>query len=340
MIYVQYDSIEHKKLAQERRLITQDELINRLSSVHGDTYDLSKTRIANKDEKNRVIAICKRHGEFSINMYNFLNGQGCGKCAKEKRGRSKEITLDECISRCKNSHGDEYAYDFSAYHGSHSKLRIYCKEHGWFLQEAAKHWMGQGCKLCKKEVHDTKSFIDKSLKKFPNASVDYGMVDYVNSHHKVDLLCRKCGKYFSMTPNDYLNCHSCPRCNISSLEKEVETTLLNNNICFDAQYTNTKLRRLRLDFFIDSINVGIECQGRQHFRQYSFFGGENGFKSIKERDARKKRICDEIGIKLLYFSHCDEHLFLGEEVIKDANKLIDIITEIRNDQKGKKAKVK
>lgn len=72
--------------------MTQCEFIDKLKKVHGDKYNYSITYIGNKENNYKTTAICNIHGEFSINMYNFLNGQGCGECAKIKRSKSKEIT--------------------------------------------------------------------------------------------------------------------------------------------------------------------------------------------------------------------------------------------------------
>ena len=85
--------------------MTQCEFIDKLKKVHGDKYNYSITYIGNKENNYKTTAICNIHGEFSINMYNFLNGQGCGECAKIKRSKSKEITKEECLKRCEITHG-------------------------------------------------------------------------------------------------------------------------------------------------------------------------------------------------------------------------------------------
>ena len=63
---------------------------------------------------------------------------------------------------------------------------------------------------------------------------------------------------------------------------------------------------LKLDFFLPEYNVAIECQGMQHFEPVRF-GGDNdiveAFKSCVERDQKKKKLCEEKGIKLFYFTN-------------------------------------
>ena len=185
--------------------------------------------------------------------------------------------------------------------------------------------MGQGCKLCNKPVYDTESFIKEAKKRFTENEFKYDKVNYIDSHTKVDIYCNNCNDYFSIRPNDHLNLHGCPNCNKSSLEREVEKLLTENSITFIKQYSNNDLGRLKLDFYLPNLNIGIECQGRQHFRPYSFFGGEETFVKIRERDLRKKQACDKNGINLLYYSHDNEDTFLDEKTINDINKLKNIL---------------
>ena len=58
-----------------------------------------------------------------------------------------------------------------------------------------------------------------------------------------------------------------------------------------------------LDFFLPEYGVAIECQGGQHFFPTELFGGEDYYKLTIERDAVKKRLCEEHGIRVLYYSN-------------------------------------
>lgn len=65
------------------------------------------------------------------------------------------------------------------------------------------------------------------------------------------------------------------------------------------QYYAKWLGTQSLDIFIPTLNVGIEYQGMQHYEPIEFFGGERAFKRNQERDARKRKLCEENGIKLI-----------------------------------------
>lgn len=60
------------------------------------------------------------------------------------------------------------------------------------------------------------------------------------------------------------------------------------------------LGRQHLDIYIPDLHTAIEYQGEQHDRAVEFFGGISAFELTKERDARKARLCDNNGIRLLY----------------------------------------
>ena len=74
------------------------------------------------------------------------------------------------------------------------------------------------------------------------------------------------------------------------------------------------LDKLELDIFIEEFQLGIEYQGIQHFKPIKHWGGLEALKATKERDGRKKALCSETGIHLLYFTYEDN---LSEEKVEN-----------------------
>jgi hypothetical protein len=72
-------------------------------------------------------------------------------------------------------------------------------------------------------------------------------------------------------------------------------------------YRPSFLKGLELDIFIKEFNLGIEYQGIQHFEPVDHWGGEDSLEELIERDKKKKRICDMLGVSLIYFYY-DEGL--------------------------------
>lgn len=92
----------------------------------------------------------------------------------------------------------------------------------------------------------------------------------------------------------------------SNQEHDVRLSLERHSIRYDREKQFKWLRRGRvmpLDFYLPDYNIAIECQGLQHFKSHPFFGGMDGLKDIMERDSLKKKLCDEHGVRILYYSN-------------------------------------
>ena len=64
-------------------------------------------------------------------------------------------------------------------------------------------------------------------------------------------------------------------------------------------YRSKWLKRQNLDIAIPAIKLGIEYDGRQHFKSVEYFGGTKGFFNTVLNDQRKERKCQEAGWTLL-----------------------------------------
>jgi hypothetical protein len=60
------------------------------------------------------------------------------------------------------------------------------------------------------------------------------------------------------------------------------------------------LGRQHLDIYLPSLSVAVEYQGAQHDQPVDFFGGEEGFRAIQERDRRKLNICRRHGVPIVF----------------------------------------
>ena len=84
---------------------------------------------------------------------------------------------------------------------------------------------------------------------------------------------------------------------------------------------------MSFDFFIPSKNIAIECQGIQHYKEKEFFDKREGLKERVERDSRKRQLCAENGIELIYFIEPKfaKYETNGNRVFTDVNELIEYI---------------
>lgn len=71
---------------------------------------------------------------------------------------------------------------------------------------------------------------------------------------------------------------------------------------------------MELDVHIPSAGIACEYQGHQHSTPKSFMhSSPNSFSGLKSRDAKKEHLCQENGLRLLYFHECD---YLTEELVR------------------------
>ena len=126
---------------------------------------------------------------------------------------SAKLTTREFISRARVIHGDKYGYAFSVYQSAHTKLFIYCSEHGMFEQRASNHVHDRaGCPDCSVDSRklNRECFIEKAREVHGN-KYDYSLVEYVNAHKKIVVSCPDHGD-FEQTPNIHLRGSGCPGC--------------------------------------------------------------------------------------------------------------------------------
>ena len=63
------------------------------------------------------------------------------------------------------------------------------------------------------------------------------------------------------------------------------------------------VRMLPYDFFISSLNICIEYDGRQHFESIDYYGGVEAFERLKKNDAIKNKYCNDNDIRLVRISY-------------------------------------
>lgn len=76
------------------------------------------------------------------------------------------------------------------------------------------------------------------------------------------------------------------------------------NICF--HYRPEWLEGLEIDIFIANSNIAIEYQGIQHYKPLNHWGGEDGFIKQRTNDIRKRELCEQNGVRLIYFYYYEK----------------------------------
>ena len=282
--------------------------VEKAKQVHGDKYDYSKVVYGN-NHNEKVCIICPKHGEFWQTPKNHLHGSKCPYCCCNRNN-----TID-FIEKAKSIHGDKYDYSKVNYLTNNSDVCITCKKHGEFWQTPANHLNGTGCPECGKDIrykkirHTIDDFISQS-NIVHNCKYDYSQTEYKGLKYKVKIICPIHGEFHQKAAN-HLHGNGCPKCKTSKLEKEVMKKLSYAGIEYLYNRNFSWLENLRLDFYLPTLDVAIECQGIQHFEPRDFAGkgaewANKEFESIKKRDKRKKSLCRKHNTKLIYINNIDE----------------------------------
>jgi hypothetical protein len=132
---------------------------------------------------------------------------------------SAKKTTENFIQQARIIHGDRYDYSTSVYKNNHTNVKIICPLHGVFWQSPASHLrLKQGCPVCSrirvssKIRKQKKQFIEDAIK-VHHEKYDYSKVEYVNTHVKIEIICKKHGS-FTQKPCNHLHGQGCPRCGI------------------------------------------------------------------------------------------------------------------------------
>lgn len=255
--------------------------------------------------KNYITVKCKKDGYVWNTKPNWLNsGAGCQKCYDRRRGETTKIGRDEFIRRAREIHGDKYDYSKVDYKSNKDKVTIICPKHGEFQQKPNKHISRKdGCPKCANKYVTNDEFIEKA-KKIHGDKYDYSKVNYVNNTTPIEIICKKHGSFWQ-TPDKHLQRHGCPICKESRLERDLRVYLTDNGIKFEIQKKFKWLGTQSLDFYLPDSNIGIECQGIQHLKDFSLKNNKRfDFDVISNRDIKKNLLCKENGVNL-YYILCD-----------------------------------
>lgn len=295
---------------------------------------------------------CNKCGEEweTTTVENFLKEErNSHSCGRKNAGTMPSVYhIEEQIKKIKDklseSNLEFVSFDENGYIGvQKTKLIVYCKfcKQNIVISYHNLIYGTDGIPQCPKCQYNGKVSNEEAIENIKHKCklLDYEFLGFNNIQNRYDgkntrliLKCLKCGYTWKTTIytnfiNHTIKCRGCV--NNWHLERTVECSLKDAGINYEIQKRFEWLKNkinMTLDFYLPDYYIGIECQGRQHFIPVDAFGGDNGFKETVIRDKTKKRLCDENGIKLLYFTELKKYgTFMGEKLIKTDKDLIRTI---------------
>lgn len=195
-------------------------------------YDLSKT--VYKTAKEKICAICHKHGEFWITPDHLLQGKGCPECAKEKNSINRTKTIEKFKEEIEDKYPNKFDLSQSEYISAKTKIKVICHKKDEFGIEHGEFWItpdhllhGQGCPKCNSQLY--KKYIPYLYKQ------GLELIEYNSNKNsrclKLKLKCIKHNCVFEVYARQFLNWeYLCPECrNEHSLENEKKNFIERSN---------------------------------------------------------------------------------------------------------------
>lgn len=215
------------------------------------------------------------------------------------------MTRIEFLERAHNQHGYKYKYiDLT------DKIiladKIIIEYNGVrYEQRVSKHLMGK-CPEKTTPTKTTEQFIKESIEVWGH-KYDYSLTEYKGA--LVDVKIIYDGIIYSQRPTSHLKgmAPEFRRTDESIIneemsksdlfgETEIHNFLRKYKISFKERY---RLGEVTFDFYLPSLRVCIEFDGRQHFEPIEKFGGVTTYERIKSNDKIKNEYCEEHYIELI-----------------------------------------
>jgi len=279
--------------------------LERAENIHHNRYAYQQESYVNYTSKMKMY--CDEHGFFEQTPHSHISmNSGCPKCGNIRTSNKNQKGWNVVHDLFLVAHGNKYEYDQTSFEDVSEKMKIKCKEHGWFTQKPYTHYGGSGCNKCAvEEVHekqkiDFKEFVKRSLSKHGN-TFNYNKSSFTDIFTAIEIECSKHG-LFSQKPRDHYRGSGCPKCISSRGETLVRLILEEHNILYEEQKKFENLmnkNKLRCDFYLPEYNTVIEYNGLQHYEPISVFGGVNGLMQTQKRDLIKYAYLEANKIELI-----------------------------------------
>jgi len=284
-----------------------------------------EVRPSSREKFNWTCKICNYKWQISADVRN--RGRGCPQCAKTSQKESQSLSDIDFLYRAREIHGNKYSYD--NYNGYSNKIEITCLKHGKFYQTPRSHISQKaGCLQCGIEENATNNVIPfdvavSRLREVHGDKYEYFDDGYegTGSSKKIGLICKIHGKSFI----DYKGHRSgweCRKCVLESTmsrgERIIKELIDEHGIKYIQEYSIQPIihpHKLRFDFYLPKLNILIEFDGIQHFKEWKL--SNDSLLERQFRDLAKDHYCLINKISLIRIPYTQEDIkkFLSEHMV-------------------------
>ena len=252
-----------------------------------------------ENNKNKMLWSCSRGHVWSASAASIMNScSWCPMCASTSPiglGRLKEHAIakgGECLAK--------------AYKNATTRLPWKCRKgHTWMAAAASILHAGSWCPHCAGKAPVGLRRLQEHANNLNGKCL---ATAYKRVKSKVLWQC-KLGHTWEATPDNVLYKGTwCPSCARSRWRTESAVRQLFEDIFCPHTFPSSFpafLAGLQLDGLCVALNLAFEYHGEQHFDPDNFFNsfGPDQFLMQQQRDARKLRLCESFGVRLLVIPH-------------------------------------
>lgn len=245
-------------------------------------------------------------------------GGWCPKCGKKRAAESQKRTLSDCQDTATSRGGICLS---SGYVSSMSSMAWRCSEGHEWSNHASAIFSGKWCPICS-QIERTKHRHELLTQEAHSIAASRGGLclseRYSGVKNKLLWKCGDCDHEWWASFNNTQRGRWCPECQVSKNEKTVRRWLENHfSLPFPKRRIVFEGKKFEIDCYNDTLRLGVEYDGEQHYLPIKCWGGENGLRGVRERDAFKEDACRKLGITLVrvpYTAKTNIPLFLSRAI--------------------------
>ena len=241
------------------------------------------------NNSSKLDYLCPKNHKGSITIKDFLFGYDCNKCSYIKRAQKQILTYEEVKTRFENH---SFSLISEKYENSKSPLIVRCPKGHTIRTDISRFTNGIRCKNCSMTTRAEKQSLPHEEVKIRFEDCNYTLLsEYKNNRSVLEIMCDY-GHIYETDIDRFTNGVRCKYCKHKNEQKCREVLELFLNVKFK-KCRPKWLGGLELDGFNEELNLAFEYNGRQHYQENHFFHRKGGdYHSLKERDERKKSLCE------------------------------------------------
>lgn len=310
-----------KTMLTKKQTMPYEEVKNKISKLG---YEL----LTSKEEYTKASDKCKikcdkGHIYYQIPL-DLFKGHKCKKCATEEVVSKQRLSEKDVLKILQLKDLEWLNKDYKS---GDIPIKVRCKKCNHIFYPTIHNLKsGSGCPNCFELNRGKKKIIPYEERVKYVENFGYKILtpkeEYINGSTNIRFRCNK-GHIYMSDLNHFYSGSRYPICKKSKGEISISNFLNENNIEYIEQYKfkDCKFKRLLpFDFYIPSMNMCIEYDGKQHYEINSLYSKIDDFIDIKIRDTIKNIYCKENNINLLripYFNYNNIKQILTEKLLNN-----------------------